>query len=99
MPNFRDDIAPAFEDVHDFHEHIYDELGPDNFMEEPVGSKDLLPPMVRLVSNDLLSSTSERGSCQKSACLYCSPLLASILIIALICGLEIPRESIAPGEC
>ena len=60
MPNFRDDITPAFEDVHDFHEHIYDELGPDNFMEEPVGSKDLLPPMVRLVSISLLSCAKER---------------------------------------
>jgi hypothetical protein len=50
MPEFRDDITPAFEDVHDFHEHVFDELCQENFMEEPVGSKDLLPPMVRLVS-------------------------------------------------
>jgi hypothetical protein len=52
MPDFRDDITPAFEGIHDFHEHVLDELGPDNFMADPVGSKDLLPPMVRWTSID-----------------------------------------------
>jgi hypothetical protein len=59
MPDLRDDITPAFEGIHDFHEHVFDELGPDNFMQDPVGSKDLLPPMVRVVFIDLFFPAKE----------------------------------------
>jgi hypothetical protein len=59
LSNFRDDITPNFEDVHDFHKHVFDEMCSENFMEDPVGSKDLLPPMVRLTFIDSLSSSKE----------------------------------------
>ena len=99
MPDFRDDITPAFEEIHDFHEHVFDELCPENSMEDPVGSKDLLLPMVRLVSTVCSPVQKSVELCQKSACLYSSLLLASFSIIVLTYGLEIARESNDPGEC